>query len=72
MSKILEHADRRKWIGTLEMAELLGCHPMSIPRLVKTKPGFPQPTKLFGKNLWDASEAEAYIRKLLAKKTETA
>ena len=69
-TETLEHADKkqRRWIGTLQMAELLGCHPMSIPRLVKNKKGFPQPIKPFGKNLWDADEAEAYLQKLLAKK----
>ena len=59
---------KRRWIGTMEMAELLGCHPMTLPRLVKTKPGFPRPVKPFGKNLWDADEAEAYLESLLTKR----
>ena len=46
----------RKWIGTMELAEKLGVHPFSIPRLRKTKQGFPQPVKPFGKNLWDEDE----------------
>jgi len=64
---------KRRWIGTMELADLLGCHPMSIQRFVKTKPGFPQPSKLFGnKNLYDADEAEAYVEKLLAREQEVA
>jgi hypothetical protein len=61
---------RRRWIGTMELAALLGCHPFSIPRYVRTKPGFPQPRKPFGKNLWDEAEAEAYLQTLLAQKTQ--
>jgi predicted DNA-binding transcriptional regulator AlpA len=62
-----KRGSNRRWIGTMELADLLGCHPMSIQRFVKTKPGFPQPIKLHGnKNLYDADEAEAYVAKLLA------
>jgi predicted DNA-binding transcriptional regulator AlpA len=59
---------KRKWIGTMELAEKLGCHPFSIPRFVKTKPGFPKPVKPFGKNLWDEDEVDAYLAQLLAEK----
>jgi hypothetical protein len=50
-----KHHDKQNkvYIGTLEVAELLNCHPMSIPRYVKTKKGFPKPGKLSGKNVWD-------------------
>jgi predicted DNA-binding transcriptional regulator AlpA len=56
---------KRRWIGTMEVAERVNCHPMSIPRLVKTKANFPQPIKLFGKNLWDDDEMEAYLESLM-------
>jgi hypothetical protein len=59
---------KRKWIGTMELAQKLGCHPFSIPRLRKTKQGFPQPVKPFGKNLWDEDEVDRYIEELLAAK----
>jgi predicted DNA-binding transcriptional regulator AlpA len=52
-------------IGTMELATLLHCHPMSIPRYVKTKKGFPKPTKPFGKNLWDEAAVEAYLAKVM-------
>lgn len=61
---------RTRWLGVMELAERLGCHPFSIPRFVKKKPGFPQPTKLFGKNLWDEAEVDAYIERLLAEKAQ--
>jgi hypothetical protein len=48
------------YIGTMEVARLLNCHPMSIPRYVRTKPGFPKPGKLCGKNVWDKDVMEAY------------
>jgi len=48
-----EAHSNRKWIGTMELAAKLGVHPFSIPRLRKTKSGFPQPVKPFGKNLWE-------------------
>lgn len=59
----------RKFIGTLEVAARLGCHPMSIPRLVKTKKGFPAPIKPFNKNLWLEDVIDAYVRRLLAEKS---
>jgi predicted DNA-binding transcriptional regulator AlpA len=59
----------RKWIGTMELADKLGCHPFSIPRLRKTKPNFPQPVKLFGnKNLWLEDVVDRYIEELMAAK----
>jgi predicted DNA-binding transcriptional regulator AlpA len=61
-------SNQRRWIGVLELAAMLGCHPMSISRFAKTKPGFPQPIKPFGKNLWDAGEVEAYVAKAVAKR----
>jgi hypothetical protein len=72
-TETLGRADKkRRWVGTMELAELLGCHPMSIPRHVKRTKGFPQPVKPFGKNLWDADEAEAYLQTLLDNKKTTA
>jgi len=62
-------AKPRRLIGTLELAARLRCHPMSIPRYVKTKPGFPQPVKPFGKNLWDEDAVEAYIAKVMRVRT---
>jgi hypothetical protein len=59
---------KRKWIGTMELAAKLGCHPFSIPRFVKTKPNFPQPVKPFGKNLWDEDEVDVYLNRLLAER----
>ena len=56
----------------MELADLLGCHPMSIQRFVKTKPGFPQPMKPFGKNLFDAAEVESYLASVLARRGEVA
>jgi hypothetical protein len=58
----------RRWIGTMALAEKLGCHPLSIPRFVKTKPGFPQPVKPFGKNLWDEDVVDAFIESLVGGK----
>jgi predicted DNA-binding transcriptional regulator AlpA len=55
---------RGRLIDTIELATKLNCHPMSIPRFVKTKKGFPQPTKPFGKNLWDEWEIDAYLAKV--------
>jgi hypothetical protein len=51
----------RRFIGTMELAAKLNCHPMSIPRYCKTKPNFPQPTKPWGKNIWDEDVVDAYI-----------
>jgi predicted DNA-binding transcriptional regulator AlpA len=53
---------RKIWIGVQELAAKLHCHPMSVPRLVKTKPGFPQPTKLLNKNLWDEAAIDVWIQ----------
>jgi hypothetical protein len=55
-------------IGTAELAGMLGCHQMSVPRYVRTKPGFPKPKKLFGKNLWDLDVVERYIESLVSGK----
>jgi hypothetical protein len=49
-------------IGVQELAAKLHCHPMSIPRLVRTKAGFPQPTKFLNKNLWDEAVIDAWIQ----------
>ena len=57
-----------RWIGTMALAEKLGCHPTSIPRFVKTKPGFPQPVKPFGKNLWNEDAVDAFIESLVGGK----
>jgi len=43
-------------IDTLQVAELLGCHPASVPR-------FKRQIKFRGKNWWKRSELSAYIRK---------
>ena len=58
---------KRKWIGTMELANKLRCHPLSIPRFVKTKPNFPQPIKLFNKNLWDEEVVDVYVEQLFDK-----
>jgi hypothetical protein len=55
---------KRRWIGVLGLAEKLGCHPASVPRFVKSKPGFPQPVKPFGKNMWDEDVIDAYVESL--------
>jgi hypothetical protein len=55
-----------KLIGTLALAAKLNVHPMSIPRLVKKKPGFPKPTLMFGKNMWDEDTVDAYLAALMA------
>ena len=64
----MSNAPGRKWIGTMELAEKLGVHPFSIPRLRKTKQGFPQPVKPFGKNLWDEAVVDRYLEELVAAK----
>jgi len=61
------HGKARRWINTMELAQRLGVHPASVPRLRK-KPGFPPPKKLFGKNLWDADEIDRYVEELVATK----
>jgi predicted DNA-binding transcriptional regulator AlpA len=63
-----EQDSRRRLIGTAELANKLGCHLMSIPRLRK-RPGFPQPIKPFGKNVWVEEEVDAYIENLMAANT---
>jgi hypothetical protein len=63
---------RDRMIGTMELAAKLRCHPVSIQRFVKTKPGFPQPIKPFGKNLWNEEAVDAYLDALLSEKTEAA
>jgi predicted DNA-binding transcriptional regulator AlpA len=55
----------RRLIDTMELAARLHCHPMSIPRYVKIKKGFPKPEKPFGKNLWDEEAVEAYLAKVM-------
>jgi hypothetical protein len=67
-SPAMSEAHGRKWIGTMELAAKLGVHPFSIPRLRKTKPGFPQPVKLFNKNLWAEDAVDRYLEELLAEK----
>jgi len=62
----------KKLIGTMEVAGKLGCHPMSVPRLVRGRRGFPQPNKLFNKNLWEEGVVDAYIAELLATKQREA
>jgi hypothetical protein len=57
---------KRRWIGTLEVAAKLGCHPMSVPRMTRNKPGFPQPVKPFKKNLWDEQVFDEYLATLIA------
>jgi hypothetical protein len=39
---------------------------MSIPRFVKTKPNFPQPGKVAGKNAWFEDVADAYVESEMA------
>jgi len=59
-----------KMIGVLELAEKLGVHPMSIPRMVREKEGFPKPVKLFHKNLWPEPVIDAYLARLVAAKSQ--
>jgi hypothetical protein len=42
-------------IGTMELAQLLRCHPASIPRLVAQK-RIPPPRKILNKNDWDETQ----------------
>jgi len=56
---------KSRLIGTMEVAALLHCHPMSVARYTKEKKGFPKPTKLFGQNLWDEATVEAYLAKMM-------
>jgi predicted DNA-binding transcriptional regulator AlpA len=51
----------KTYIGVAEVARRMNCHPMSIPRYVKHKNGFPKPGKLAGKNVWDEDIIDAYI-----------
>jgi hypothetical protein len=58
---------KRVWIGRTELAEMLNCHVMSIPRFEKNKPGFPKPRKPYGpkgKTMYDFDEATAYREKI--------
>jgi len=49
------------WITTIELAALLKCHVCSIPRFVKYKPAFPQPTLVLGRNLFRKSDVQTYF-----------
>lgn len=65
MAKSLQMPVDDKLVGTIEFAGLLRCHPTSIPKFVKSKPGFPKPRKLFGKNVWPERVALEYRERLL-------
>jgi hypothetical protein len=63
-----------KKLGTMDVAARLGCHPMTVPRLVATG-RISAPVKWFGKNIWTEEQLAADIAKLLAsagKSTEVA
>jgi predicted DNA-binding transcriptional regulator AlpA len=49
-----------KWIGTMEVAAKLNCHPASIDRLVKQK-RLPPPIKLLNKNQWRESQIDQQV-----------
>jgi len=57
-----------KLIGTLALAAKLNVHPMSIPRFVKKKKGFPKPKLLFGKNQWNEDVIDDYVAAQLAQR----
>jgi hypothetical protein len=52
----------RRRIGTLEVAERLHCHPMTVPRLVKER-RLPPPEKLLSKNVWFEDEIDTLVEK---------
>jgi predicted DNA-binding transcriptional regulator AlpA len=54
----------RKLIGTIELANKLGIHPATVPRMRKTREGFPQPVFMFGKNFWEEEVIDHYIELL--------
>jgi hypothetical protein len=55
-----------KKLGTMEVAARLGCHPMTVPRLVEAG-RISKPLKWLGKNLWTEEQLAADIAKLLAR-----
>jgi hypothetical protein len=55
-----EHRQQRRRIGVLDIAIKLGCHPASVPRLVKEK-RLPPPDKLLNKNQWWEHVIDAVI-----------
>ena len=55
----------KRLIGTMEVAEKIHCHPMSIPRMVKQKK-LPPPVKPFGRNLWDEDEIDKCVEARIA------
>jgi hypothetical protein len=55
-----------KRLGTLEVAALLGCHPMTIGRLVATK-RLSAPVKWLNKNLWTEEQIAGDVAKLLGR-----
>jgi predicted DNA-binding transcriptional regulator AlpA len=50
----------RRRVGVIEIAAKLGCHPASIPRLVK-EGRLPQPAKLLNRNCWWEDVIDAVI-----------
>jgi hypothetical protein len=55
-----------KKLGTMEVAGRLGCHPMTVPRLVQDGRLSP-PVKWFGKNIWTEEQLAADIAKMMAR-----
>jgi hypothetical protein len=53
-----------KRLGTMEVAARLGCHPMTVPRLVSAKRLSP-PLKWMGRNTWTEEQIQADIEKLI-------
>jgi hypothetical protein len=53
-----------KKLGTMEVATRLGCHPMTVPRLVQDG-RLSAPVKWFGKNIWTEEQLAADINKMM-------
>lgn len=64
-----EKRRQRRRIGTLEVAEKLGCHPMTVPRLAKER-RIPQPDKLLLKNQWWEDEIDELVEKGIPPKSK--
>ena len=59
-----------KKLGTADVAARLGCHPMTIPRLVKDG-RLSAPVKWFGKNIWTEEQLATDLAKMLARASKS-
>lgn len=57
-----ERREQRRRVGVIELAVKLGCHPASIPRLIKEK-RVPPPDKLLNRNVWWEDVIDAAIER---------